>query len=133
VKAMALFTVNCSGRTSAYYRLNMDTQTSRGVALVCPQPNEEVKYQRTDNHEHKHSSHASGSFSEDPKHREPRDVEAAGILFRNAISRATLREDAIACGTGTTVCRDRAGRFRTSRWGVVLLSVRVAADGRLGP
>jgi hypothetical protein len=32
--------------------LNMDTQTSTDVALVCPQCNEEVKYQRTDSQEH---------------------------------------------------------------------------------
>jgi hypothetical protein len=40
--------------------LNMDTQTSTDVALVCPQCNEEVKYQRTDNHEHKCSCMPEG-------------------------------------------------------------------------
>ena len=38
----------------------MDTQTSTGVALVCPQSNEVVKYQRTDNHEHKCSCMPEG-------------------------------------------------------------------------
>ena len=27
----------------------------------------------------------------------------------------------------------RAGRFRTTRWSVVLLSAQIAAEGRLGP
>ena len=31
---------------------HMDTQTFTDMALVCPQCNQEVKYQRTDSHEH---------------------------------------------------------------------------------
>jgi hypothetical protein len=28
---------------------------------------------------------------------------------------------------------DAAGRFRTTRWSVVLLSAQIAAEGRVGP
>ena len=38
-----------------------------------------------------------------------------------------------ACGTGQQFARGPAGRFRASRWSVVLLSAQVAAEGRLEP
>ena len=62
-----------------------------------------------------------------------RRTRAAGILFRNAISRATVTEHAIARATEQQYARSLAGRFRTTRWSVVLLSAQVAAEGRLGP
>jgi hypothetical protein len=38
-----------------------------------------------------------------------------------------------ACGTGQQFARGPAGRFRTTRWSVVLFSVQIAVEGRLGP
>ena len=38
-----------------------------------------------------------------------------------------------ACGTGQQFARGPAGRFRTTRWSVVLFSAQNAAEGRLGP
>jgi hypothetical protein len=56
-------------------------------------------------------------------------TRAAGILFRNAISRATVTEHAIARATEEQQdAMRRAGRFRTTRWSVVLL----LAEGRFG-
>ena len=46
---------------------------------------------------------------------------------------ASIMEHAIACGTGQQFARGRAGRFRTTRWSVVLLSAQNAAEARLGP
>ena len=61
-----------------------------------------------------------------------RRTRAPGILFRNVIRRASIKEDAIACGTGQQDVRSRAGCFRTARRRVVLLSAQIAAEGRLG-
>ena len=61
-----------------------------------------------------------------------RRTRAPGILFRNVIRRASIKEDAIACGTGQQDARSRAGCFRTARRRVVLLSAQIAAEGRLG-
>jgi hypothetical protein len=60
-------------------------------------------------------------------------TRATGILFRNAISRATVREHAIARVMEQQFARSLAGRFRTTRWSVVSLSARVAAEGRVVP
>jgi hypothetical protein len=54
-------------------------------------------------------------------------TRAAGILFRNAISRATVTEHAIARAT-----EQQFARGRTTRWSGVLLSAQVATEGRLG-
>ena len=59
-------------------------------------------------------------------------TRAAGILFRNAISRATVTEHAIARATEQQYTMRCAGRFRTTGWSVVLLSAQIAAEGRLG-
>jgi hypothetical protein len=60
-------------------------------------------------------------------------TRAAGILFRNAISRATVIGHAIARATEKQYAKSLAGRFRATRWSVVLLWAQVAAEGRLGP
>ena len=65
--------------------------------------------------------------------RTPQDA-AAGILFRNVISRATLTEHAIARATEEQQYAMRcADRFPTTRWSAVLLSAQVATEGRLTP
>jgi hypothetical protein len=55
--------------------------------------------------------------------------------FRNFIPKRDLtryiNEHPIACATGQQFARGRPGRFRTTRWSVVLLSARIAAEGRL--
>jgi hypothetical protein len=66
------------------------------------------------------------------QHGTPR-TPTAGILFRNAISRATVTEHAIARATEQQYAKSLAGRFRTTWWSGVLLSAPVAAEGRLGP
>src|SRR5258708_25441192 len=50
-----------------------------------------------------------------------RRTRAAGILFRNAISRASVTEHAIAHATEKQYPRSLAGRLRTTRWSVVLV------------
>ena len=41
--------------------------------------------------------------------------------------------DTQACGTGQQFARGPAGRFRTTRWSVVLFSAQIAAEGPVGP
>ena len=48
-----------------------------------------------------------------------------GILFRNVIERAKVTKHAIARATGEQYARRSAGRFRTTRWSVELLSAEV--------
>ena len=62
-----------------------------------------------------------------------RRTRAAGILFRNAISHATVTEHAIARATGQQFARRCASRFRTTRSSVMLLSARVATEEGLEP
>jgi hypothetical protein len=81
--------------------LNMDTQTSTDVALVCPQCNEEVKYQRTDNHEHKCSCMPEGRSSRNYKRfTDPKDyleeLKNQGMVNTPADSEADQAEPTAA-------------------------------------
>jgi hypothetical protein len=64
---------------------------------------------------------------------ERRKAPAAGILFRNAMWRATVTQHAITRATGQQYAGRCAGRIRTTRWNVVVLSAQIAAEGRISP
>jgi hypothetical protein len=79
----------------------MDTQTSTDVALVCPQSNEEVKYQRTDNHEHKCSCMPEGrSIRNYKRFTDPKDyleeLKNQGMINTPANSEADQAEPTAA-------------------------------------
>jgi hypothetical protein len=58
----------------------------------------------------------------------PQDTSGRNFVPKRDL-RASVREHAIAFGTGQQFARGRAGRFRTTRRSVALLS----AEGRLNP
>jgi hypothetical protein len=61
------------------------------------------------------------------------DLDDQEFVPKHDSKRASIKEPAIAYGTGQQFARGRADRFRTTRWSVVLLSAQIGAKGRLGP
>jgi hypothetical protein len=60
-----------------------------------------------------------------------RRTRAAGILFLNAISRASLTEHAIVMQRKNSTPEALLDGFAPLVWGVVLFSAQVATEGRL--
>jgi len=94
----------------------MDTQTSTDVALVCPQSNEEVKYQRTDNHEHKCSCMPEGrSIRNYKRFTDPKDyleeLKNQGMINTPANSEADQAEPTAAASAPADPPANKAVRL----------------------
>jgi hypothetical protein len=65
-------------------------------------------------------------------HTARRRARAPGILFRNGLWRASIKEHPIPRATGQQYAKRCVGGFRTTRWSVVLPWAEVVAGRRLG-
>ena len=66
------------------------------------------------------------------QHGPSQDTSARNFIPQCDFTRYCKRTRDCSCN-GTTVCQKPRCRFRTTRWSVVSLSARVAAEGRVVP
>jgi hypothetical protein len=115
--------------------LNMDTQTSTDVGLVCPQCNEEVKYQRTDSHEHTCSCMPEGQLIRNYKRfTDPKDyleeLKNQGMVNKRTDSEADQAEPTAAASAPADPPANKRWEPSAKQAKAVVVPVEPAGLGR---